>query len=227
MARDVVIGYLYGDEVTSPFHHSLLRTFIHDLCTEQRIANFVPVYATVNIGGPRNQMVRDFLSTDGEWLWMLDSDATFSSDLLHKLLRIADREAYPIVGALAHRLKNTGEFDQTGMPVRQIVPVAYQQIREDGKWVGYRELLVHSGDGLLEVDATGAHCLLVHRDVFTKLDSAHPYPWFRETVLEHGTAGEDITFCLAARDAGFPIHIDTRLVAGHAKQMICTDRGAS
>lgn len=227
MPRDTVIGYIYGDNVTSPFHHCLLRAFIHDLCTEGRILNFLPVYSTVNIGGPRNQIVRDFLAGDGEWLWLLDTDATFDTTLLHKMLAVADPTDYPIVGALAHRLKDTGKTDSTGMPIRAIVPVAYQQIKQDGVWVGYRELAIHTGDGLLEVDATGAHCLLIHRDVLTKLDAPHPYPWFRETILASGsTAGEDITFCLAARDAGYPIHIDTRLIAGHAKQMILTNEGA-
>ena len=228
MARDVVIGYCYGDHVTTPFHHSLLRTFIHDLCTRGRIANFLPVYATVNIGGPRNEVVRQFLATDAEWLWMLDTDAAFSHDLLHKLLDMADRDEYPIMGALAYRLKSTGEDGPTGFPVREFVPVAYQQIKdEEGNWVGYRELVVHSGDGLLEVDATGCHCLLVHRDVFTKMDAPGPYPWFRETILASGiSAGEDITFCLAARDAGYPVYLDTRLIAGHAKMMIGTDEGA-
>ncbi len=227
--RDVAIGYLYGEQVTSPFHHCLLRTFIYDLCTEGRIANFYPVSSNVNIGGPRNQVVRDFLQGDEEWLWMLDTDATFSPGLLHKLLAVADPTDYPIVGALAHRLKDTGQFDSTSMPIRKFVPVAYQQIKDtNGKWVGYRELQVHSGDGLLEVDATGCHCLLVHRDVFTKLDSDHPDPWFREIFLESGIrVGEDITFCLAARDAGYPVWLDTRLIAGHAKQMIGTDQGAN
>ena len=229
MTQDVVIGYLHGDDVTSPFHHCLFRTFIHDLCGPRRILNFVPVYSNVNIGGPRNQIVRDFLDTEGgEWLWMLDTDATFPADLLHNLLAVADPLEAPIVGALTHRLRSTGELDEQGMPAREIVPVAYQQIKsEAGEWVGYRELTLHSGDGLLEVDATGCHCLLVHRSVFEELRSEHPYPWFRETVLASGiTAGEDITFCLAARDAGFPIWIDTRLEAGHVKPFVMTSKGA-
>lgn len=221
MARDTVIGYIHGDNITAPFHHCLMRTFIHDLCGPNRILNFLPVYSTVNIGGPRNQIVRDFLAGEGEWLWLLDTDATFQADLLDSLLAVADPEEIPILGALTHRLKALGHDDPTGLPAREVVPVAYQQIRDDeGNWVGYRELATHTADGLLEVDATGAHCILIHRDVLTKMDSPHPYPWFRETILASGiTAGEDITFCLTARDHGYPIHIDTRLVAGHVKPM--------
>lgn len=226
--RDVVIGYLHGDLITTPFHHSLLRTFIYDLCNNNRILNFIPVYASVNIGGPRNRIVREFLDGSGEWLWMLDTDATFDGDLLDRLLDVADPTDIPILGALTHRLQDTGTADPSGMPVRSVVPVAYQDTTVDGELVGYSTLTAHTGDGLLEVDETGCHCLLIHRDVLTKMTSDHPYPWFSETILPNGTTcGEDITFCRQARQAGFPIHIDTRLEAGHAKMMVLTSRGAS
>jgi hypothetical protein len=77
--------------------------------------------------------------------------------------------------------------------------------------------------GLQEVDATGCHCLLVHRSVFETIQSEHPYRWFREDLIAEDTiSGEDIWFCIEARKAGFPLFVDTRLESGHVKPVVLT-----
>ncbi len=54
----------------------------------------------------------------------------------------------------------------------------------------------------------GAGFLLVHRSVFQHL----PYPWFHHRMVEsydnREQTGEDVGFCLSAREAGIPILID-------------------
>jgi hypothetical protein len=66
------------------------------------------------------------------------------------------------------------------------------------------------------ITATGVHArsyigagfLLVERNVFRHL----AYPWFHHRMIEkydtREQCGEDVGFCLAAREAGFPIHVD-------------------
>lgn len=227
--QNVVVGYCHGPTLTQEFHHCLFRLAFSDAFGPQRILDYVPQYASVNISGARNQMVHEFLErVDAEWLWMLDSDATFAPNLLHLMLEVADPDERPIVGALAYQVRfpPEGGLDATGVPVRRIVPTMYRQERDaDGTWLGYREL-ESFGRGLLDVDATGCHCLLVHRAVFEKTKADHPHPWFRESVIDgvegKVLAGEDITFCLAARDAGFRIVVDTRLESGHVKPFTVT-----
>ena len=76
--QTVVVGYLHNDLVTQEFHHCLFGVFIHDAWGPQHILNFAPQFSGANICKARNQMVRDFLDQDrAEWLWILDSDATF------------------------------------------------------------------------------------------------------------------------------------------------------
>lgn len=223
--QNTVVGYLHGDYLTQEFHHSLFRFVMHDTYTSQRVLAYRPQYSGVQISTARNAMVNQFLDTDATHLWMLDVDAVFEPTMLDALLA-ADK---PIVGALAYQLRQArgnGIPAADGTP-REIIPTMYRQERdEDGNWIGYREI-ESFGRGLIEVDATGCHCLLVHRDVFLKTKTDHPHPWFRESILTSGIlAGEDITFCLAARDAGFPIYVDTRLEAGHVKPLIVTSKMA-
>jgi GT2 family glycosyltransferase len=75
-------------------------------------------------------------------------------------------------------------------------------------------------DGLVRVTATGAACLLIHRDVLEtvgKSSGCPAAPWFRESVLGGSLIGEDLTFCLRLGAAGIPVHVCTGVRAGHMK----------
>lgn len=230
MTQDVVVGYLHGDFWTQEFGHSLFGMFVHDAWGPQRILDFAKEYSNVNICRSRNALVRQFLDKPrAEWLLMLDVDAAFPPNALDCLLADADLER-PIIGALAHQRRGKLDadgnpvFDELGNQVIQVIPTMYQIAwGDDGEYVGYREIADY-GLGLNEVDATGAHCLLVHRNVFESIKSDHPYRWFREDEWYPGgpVVGEDIWFCLKAREAGFKIFVDTRLEAGHVKRFMVT-----
>ena len=225
--RNVVVGYLHGDTITQEFHHCLWRAWIHDLWGPRHILDFTPQYSSSNLSRSRNQMVLDMLAhDDAEWLWTVDTDATFQPDILDRLLDNADPTERPIIGALSHQIR--GKLDngkpviQNGSQVRETIPTLYKMLTTDGVITGYQESTSY-GEGLLEVDATGCHCLLIHRTVFEAIKSDHPYRWFREDELSPGLiAGEDIWFCVKAREVGYPIYVDTRLESGHVKRTILT-----
>lgn len=228
MTQDVVVGYLHGDQLTQEFHHCLIQALNHD--RGRNIIDLAPQYSGANICRARNKMVSDFLGNDrAEWLWILDSDATFRPDMLDWLLADADPHERPIIGALAHQVRGKTDenykpiIDDHGSQVREILPTMYRlEFDDQGGWVGYREATSYTV-GLNEVDATGTHCLLVHRNVFEKIESPHPYRWFREDeIAPEVISGEDIWFCIEARKCGFPIFVDTRLEAGHVKPMLLT-----
>jgi hypothetical protein len=229
-SQTVVVGYLHNDYVTQEFHHCLFGFFIHDIWGPKRLLNFAPQFSGANICKARNQMVKDFLDNEhAEWLWILDSDATFPPDALDCLLADADVTDRPIVGALAHQRRGKTDdkyqpiLDASGRQVVEVLPTMYKiEYDAEGNWVGYREVVSYTL-GLNEVDATGCHCLLVHRNVFEKIESTHPYRWFREDEIAPETvAGEDIWFCVEARKCGFPIFVDTRLESGHVKSTLLT-----
>jgi GT2 family glycosyltransferase len=229
VTRDVVVGYLHGDTVTQEFHHCLQNVLVHDIWHSQRVCRWLGKYSGCQINRVRNELVIDMLADErAEWLWMLDQDATFPADMLDALLADADPDERPIVGALAHQLRGRTDddgpvMDAYGMQQTDVVPTMYQLVRDDkGNYSGYREIAGYPL-GLNEVDATGAHCLLVHRSVFEAIKSDHPYRWFREDEIAPGLiAGEDIWFCLQARALNIPIYVDTRLESGHVKRQHLT-----
>ena len=74
------------------------------------------------------------------------------------------------------------------------------------------------------VDYTGFGWLLIKNGVFE--DKGMPYPWFapKMQVFESGEVqdmcGEDVSFCLDAKEAGFEIWCDPRIRVGHEKSRV-------
>ena len=68
---------------------------------------------------------------------------------------------------------------------------------------------------VIEVDATGAGCLLFNMEVFDKVK----WPWFKQDVRDGKPVGEDIYFCSRARAAGIRIWVDTSIEVGHLTSM--------
>lgn len=69
--------------------------------------------------------------------------------------------------------------------------------------------------GLIEVDAVGMACTLIKREVFMRMlelpeINAKSPKWFEWTA-----SGEDITFCVRAKKAGFKVFCDTDLICDH------------
>ena len=74
------------------------------------------------------------------------------------------------------------------------------------------------------VDYTGFGWLLIKKGVFEH--KGLPYPWFapKMQVFESGEVqdmcGEDVSFCLDAKEAGFEIWCDPRIRVGHEKSRV-------
>lgn len=149
---------------------------------------FTNVHGQVPVDAARNVAVTRLLASGAEWLLQIDNDTVPPEDILKILREVGDRKVigFPCAGlqfgqdnltlCLGHR-----HGDAYGMPTRL------------------------NATGWIEVDAVGAGCFLVHRDVFLALGD----PWFecsREAELKLRTyAGEDFGFCEKARAAGFSI----------------------
>jgi hypothetical protein len=207
----ILIAQADGGHVDGYFAHTLAGA-------EQRAAGRV-IGRIREVGGPmiadhRNHLVARFLTTDTEWMWMVDTDMVFQPDTLTRLLDVAHWKDKPIVGALTFGANRLGTV---------IYPTLYWW-QEDG--IARGDHLPLRDLDVIEVDATGAACLLIHRSVLEKLVSEYPPPkgpfefTWRDTDQGPGRIGEDITFCLRAKLAGFPIHVDCTNVVGHMKPVM-------
>lgn len=205
-----VIAWIHPGAVAGEFCQSVALTLLRDGAAHRRIAGFLSLASSPRISYARTRIVDDFLAFAGdpEWLFMVDADMAFDADTLDRLLDVADPEDRPIVGGLCF----VGGREQPPHPT------LYRLVDDDGA-ARLQPILDWPHGELVQVDATGAACLLVHRTVFEQLQLRYPrpFPWFAETFLDKAQIGEDVTFCLRARRLGIPVHVHTGVEVGHMK----------
>lgn len=224
--RDVAIGYCRPDSVDGAFAECLASLQEHDMLGSQRIRQRIYVESGPRISPARNRIVaRMLLDENLQWLLMLDTDMTFTPDLLDRMLEVADpNDERPIIGALCF----------AGGRDFRIAPTIYVANPDapPGE-LNLRQHLDYPENAVIRVHGTGAACILIHRSVFEGLYAQFKdrtvYPWFAETEIPPGydngvrydgaDIGEDITFSLRAVQAGFPIHVHTGIKVGHRKKV--------
>lgn len=143
----------------------------------------------------RNRIVEDALRLGFEYLMFLDDDVC-APPHTYETLRSANAD---IVSGLYYR---------RWTPVE---PMMYKDSVQNP--VNITDFRV--GD-MVDVDLTGAGCLLVKMDVFRKIEP----PWFevmcyRTDIPKHEQVSEDFYFCRKARAAGLQPKVDTRVRCVH------------
>jgi hypothetical protein len=226
MSGGVCLAWIDGGTVSGWFMASAMNMLTLDARLDQHIigekGDQIHIQSSPRIHEARNQVVDHFaaLPQEPEWLLMIDSDMTFEPDLLYKMLAVADPETVPIVGALCFG----------GGRVHEPFPTIYRLVQEAG-YASLDKVYDYPRDALVKVGATGAACMLVHRQVFAVMKKhfgtlsdgrPNPSPWFAEGVfgLKGEGWGEDTVFCLRAHALNIPVHVHTGIKVGHVKEVI-------
>ena len=211
----IAVGYLHPGEVSAVFSYSLLRTMLY----EQVRAGVPPhVFALRTASGQlvegRNQVMEAFLSTDAEWLFMVDSDMGFGHDTIERLIGDGTR---PCVGALCFGVKRQGDDDPVTMAVNlRCFPTIYGFVERDDD-IGFQVITDYPRDEIVVASATGAACFVVRRDVVESIKDRYG-TWFDQIVHPKGRKfSEDMSFWVRVAGCGFPLVIDTSIRTSHDK----------
>jgi GT2 family glycosyltransferase len=145
----------------------------------------------------RNRLVQSFLKTEADWLLQLDSDLSFTPDILDTLLSNMELGSLVISGWYFLWRKRENRW------VKE--PSVFDFNGE--KFVNVKSVPM----GFCEVQGTGAGCLLVHRSIYEKIGEG----WFSEIK----PFKEDFSFCLRLMEAGVPIIVDSRVKMTHHKMV--------
>jgi GT2 family glycosyltransferase len=210
---DVVAGYVHGGLVRAEFAASVLDLVVKGPAAVETVLAY---QSGPNISTGRNQLVNSFLGEyTAPWLLMLDTDMVFASDVAARLIAAADPVDRPVVGALCFSQNFDGDPYSTMYELTEPEPgrLAFAR-RKD--W---------PENECVKVSATGAACLLMHRDALElvrKTSGDVAAPWFRESAVGAPLSlmGEDMTFCLRCQAAGLPVHVHTGVQVGHMKPVM-------
>jgi len=223
----VAVGFLHGGEWSSCFGMSLVELYLVDATVGQhRLVTQLPKFcAAGGLVAARNEVAEKFLdATDCEWLWMVDSDMGFGPTTVDALIAAADPDTRPVVGGLCFALRR----DRQGMFHGEkyvVVPAVYRWVETDVE-VGFQSVLDLPDDTLLEVSATGAACMLVHRNALDAVRKKYGDHWFDPVTHPTGptTFSEDLSFCIRLAAVDIPVHVHTGVGTTHDKGGIFLDR---
>ncbi|HEY9417126.1 MAG TPA: hypothetical protein VIQ30_20400, partial [Pseudonocardia sp.] len=173
----------------------------------------------------------DFLdNTDGEWLFMVDTDMGFAPDTVDRLIASADPETRPVMGGLCFAIKRQARGDFYAERYR-LAPTVYEYL-DLGVEVGFRPVLDYKRDTVVQVAGTGAACLLMHRGALEAVRAKYGDAWFDPITHPTGEKGrprtfsEDLSFCIRLQSVDLPVHVDTAVKTCHDKGGVFLDEHA-
>jgi len=141
----------------------------------------------------RNTLVEDFLeitdynkNPDSRML-LVDSDAYIPQETVNELFQW-DVDIVTAINVKTSKPHKITSFIQ----------------KEDG----YHHVDIEFGKDLVDIDATGMHCIMVKRKVFETIKK----PYFKHIT---GGLSEDMYFSKKVKDSGFKIWLDTNISTGH------------
>lgn len=153
------------------------------------------------------------------WLFFMDADETIPSETLMRLLSwnlpiisgivfLASLEKpTPAIYRYQSRRQGTHYYTSRVWEVEAYLKKHKDELGETSERPDL--ILPAEREDLIECDAVGSGCLLVHRSVF---EATKP-PYFKHN--KGIVSGEDFYFCRKAKRAGFKIYADPGVLCGH------------
>lgn len=182
------------DQVAAPFAQSLAALEKEGQCVVSFLIGSL-------IYDSRNQLAKQAMKYDADYVMWLDSDMIIPADALKKMLRHME-EGLDIV---------TGLYFRRRPPY---TPVLFKSADEEGKWEGYDEY----PDELFEVGGCGFGCVITRTDVL--YDVAINEKGLFDPIAGFG---EDISFCIRARNRGYKVMCDPSIKCGHVGQIFVNE----
>lgn len=160
----------------------------------------------------RNKYVEQFLASDCDAIWFLDSDILPPDRILD--LVVEHWEDWELAGA-----PYPVWMTQKGFEEKQVTYCVYRSIEgKSGLFPGAVPL--NGGIDFVEGMATG--CIFIKREVFSQLKA--PYFEFKyNTETREMTEGEDLGFCLKTHALGLKFFTDYSMVCHHYKKISLLD----
>ncbi len=224
MANDkVTVAYVHGLEVPMSFRDCMERMIFYDAMNNERIiaggGRIAMRHGTGGIVQARNQVVDQFLDSDSDFLFWIDTDMGFEADVVDRLLEVADVDEAPIVGGLCFAQKETTQDGYGGYRCKpRVTLLDWIEHPEGGNRMTGRAW--YAPNMVTEVASTGSACILIHRRVFEAIREEHGATWYNRILGDDKLPlGEDISFCVRASALGFPILVHTGVRTTHYKNI--------
>ena len=182
-------------------------TFAQSLSTLEKIGECkLAMKAGSLIYTSRNSLAMMAIQMDADFVFWLDSDMVFKSDTLARMMDTLKKNDLDILTGLYFRR------------VPPYSPVLFEKLEQNGEITEFSEFN-KIPDELFEVGGCGFGCVLMKTDVFFDVQSK-----FGNMFAPRGNNGEDVAFCIRARECGYKIYCDPSIVCGHVGYSVIDDQ---
>lgn len=155
----------------------------------------------------RNNLARQAIKAEADYVLWLDSDMVFSPDLLQRMMKVSKENGIDFLTGLCFRRKPP------------YTPCLFDKLErlENGAGASYTALM-SVPEGRFKVGGCGFAGVLMTTDVILSVSAKFggrmfdPLPGF----------GEDVAFCWRARQCGYDIWCDSEIELGHVGNCIVT-----
>lgn len=153
----------------------------------------------------RNNLARQAIKAEADWVLWLDSDMVFNPDLLQRMLNVCTENDIDFLTALCFRRKPP------------YTPCLFDRLDKVEKGASYTALL-SVPEGRFQVGGCGFAGVLMSTDVLISVSAK-----FNGRMFDPMDGfGEDVAFCWRARQCGYDIWCDSDIEMGHVGQFIST-----
>ena len=173
-------------EVSTAFDLASMVNF--DAKNTKNDINLYTAHGTL-IFDQRNNMVKTALKERCDYILFIDADMRFPKDTLRRLL--------------AHKKDIVGVNATTrSEPVKPTAKIL--EIEEDGT-CNWKPIFSNAENGISKADGIGCGVMLIKASVFSKIEFSY---FYFEALPGDKLLGEDIYFCVKAKDAGIETWVD-------------------
>ena len=153
----------------------------------------------------RNELARQAIKSEADWVLWLDSDMVFEPDLLKKMLKVCEENDIDFLTGLCFRRKPP------------YTPTLFDRLDKMEHGASYTTIM-SVPEGRFKVGGCGFAGVLMSTDVLLSVAARFGGRMF--DPLEG--FGEDVSFCWRARQCGYEIWCDSDIELGHVGSMVVT-----
>ena len=153
----------------------------------------------------RNNLARQAIKAEADWVLWLDSDMVFAPDTLIRMLDVCQKNNIDFLTAICFRRKPP------------YTPCLFDRLDKVEKGASYTALM-SVPDGLFQVGGCGFAGVLLSADVIMSVAAKFGGRMFDPM----DGFGEDVAFCWRARQCGYEIWADSSIEFGHVGQCVVT-----
>ena len=199
--KKIMIAVPCMDQVPAPFCQSLATLQKVEECTLVMKSGSL-IYTA------RNSLATMAIMEEYDYVFWLDSDMVFRPDTLRRMYATMQEHDLDIL---------TGLYFRRVPPYTPVLFDKLERVNDSNiiSWTEFHEL----PEGLFEVGGCGFGCVLMKTDVFLDIQARHG-----SMFSPFANNGEDIAFCIRARECGFKIICEPSVLCGHVGYSVVDDQ---